>query len=134
MQTMKWFVRAAGIYNASAVVAFLTPGMLESLGVVVPASPFWVWLPGLLGLFAGIVLIVSSFDLERYGSLPYYNGIIRFVFVVATFSLRFDESAGAFVRLLAMGDIPLAIGCVFGLPRALGRTHLQLLTNARVVA
>jgi hypothetical protein len=31
--------------------------------------------------------------------------------------------------LLALGDLPLALLCIFGLPRALGRTHWQLLTN-----
>ena len=31
--------------------------------------------------------------------------------------------------VLAAGDVPLALGCIFGLPRTLGRTHRQLLTN-----
>jgi hypothetical protein len=126
---MTWFVRIAGIYNASAVVVLLTPGALELLGVRLPYSPFWVWLPALTGLFAGIVLLLSSMDLRRYGTLPYWNGIIRLVFVVAAFSLDFGSSAGTFAGLLALGDVPLALGALFGLPPALGRTHWQLLTN-----
>jgi hypothetical protein len=31
--------------------------------------------------------------------------------------------------VLAAGDVPLAFGCIFGLPHALGRSHRQLLTN-----
>jgi hypothetical protein len=126
---MTWFVRLAGFYNASAVIVFLTPGALSMLGVTIPASPFWIWLPALLGLFAGIVLLLSASDLTRYGSFPYWNGIIRAVFVVVTFMLDFGGSTGTFVRWLAIGDVPLALGCIVGIPRATGRTHWALLTN-----
>ena len=129
MRFMTIFVRAAGIYNASAVVAFLTPGVLPFFGVKLPYSPFWVWLPALMGLFAGIVIIFSSSDLTKYGTFPYYNGLVRLTFVVAAFALDFSGSAGRFIGLLALGDLPLAIGCIFGLPHVLKRTHLQLLTN-----
>jgi hypothetical protein len=126
---MSTFVRICGLYNASAVAAFLTPGVLPWLGVALPHSPFWVWLPALMGLFAGIVLLLSASDLRRFGSFPYYNGLVRMVFVVAAFTLDFGGSAGQFMTWLAIGDIPLALGCIIGLPRATGRTHLQLLTN-----
>jgi hypothetical protein len=129
IQFMKVFVRVAGIYNASAVLVFLTPGALPLLGVRLPHSPFWVWLPALMGLFAGIVLLLSSPDLVKYGAFPYWNGIIRLIFVVAAFSLDFGGSAGSFIGLLAVGDLPLALGCNFGLPRVLNRTHWDLLTN-----
>ena len=129
LRFMTRFVRVAGVYNASAVVVLLTPGALGLVGVVEPYSPFWVWLPALAGLFAGIVLLLSATDLERYGAFPYWNGIVRLMFVVATFSLSFGTSAGTFAVLLAVGDVPLALGAIYGLPRALDRTHWQLLTN-----
>ena len=129
MKFMKHFVRFCGIYNASAVVVFLTPGALPLFGVPLPYSAFWVWLPALFGLFAGIVLFLSSADLTKYGAFPYWNGIIRFVFVVVVFALDFRGTTGEFVGLLAMGDLFLALLCIFGLPWALGRSHLQLLTN-----
>ena len=130
LRFMTWFVRIAGLYNASAVVVLLTPGALELVGVRQPYSPFWVWLPALMGLFAGIVLLVSSTDLRTYGVFPYWNGIVRLVFVVATFSLNFGSDA-TFFGLLALGDLPLALGAILGLPHALGRRHWQLLTNRR---
>ena len=126
---MTTFVRMAGIYNASAVLVFLTPGVLPLLGVTLPHSPFWVWLPALMGLFAGLVLFLSSRDLVKFGAFPYWNGIIRLIFVAAASSLDFGGSAGTFIGLLALGDLPLAIGCLFGLPRALNRTHWDLITN-----
>jgi hypothetical protein len=129
MQFMKIFVRVAGLYNASTVLVFLTPGALPLLGVRLPHSPFWVWLPALMGLFAGIVLFLSSQDLVKYGAFPYWNGIVRLIFVAAAFTLNFGGSAGAFIGLLAIGDVPLALGCMFGLPRVLNRSHRELLTN-----
>lgn len=129
MKSMTWFVRIAGIYNASAVAAFLTPGVLPALGVRLPHSPFWVWLPALMGLFAGVVLFLSSADLRKYGAFPFWNGIIRTVFIIAAFSLDFGGSAGTFIRWLAIGDIPLAIGCLFFLPRVVERSPMQFLLN-----
>lgn len=127
LRLMTWFVRAAGIYNASAVVVLVTPGALDLVGVGEPYSAFWTWLPGLTGLFAGIVLLLSSMNLRLFAAFPYWNGIIRLVFVVATIaSFGGDE---AFFALLALGDVPLALGTIFGLPWALGRTHRELLTN-----
>ena len=127
LRAMTWFVRAAGVYNASAVVVLVTPGALDLVGVREPYSAFWTWLPGLTGLFAGIVLLLSSMNLRLFGAFPYWNGIVRLIFVVATIvSFGGDE---AFFALLAVGDVPLALGTIFGLPWALGRTHRELLTN-----
>jgi hypothetical protein len=127
LRLMTWFVRAAGIYNASAVVVLVTPSALDLVGVGEPYSAFWTWLPGLTGLFAGIVLLLSSMNLRLLAAFPYWNAIIRLVFVVATIaSFGGDE---AFFALLALGDVPLALGTIFGLPWALGRTHRELLTN-----
>ena len=129
MRFMAGLVRAAGIYNMSAIVVLVTPGALGLVDVEEPYSQFWVWLPGLMGLFAGIVLLLSAMDLEAYGSFPYWNGIIRLTFVVVTVALDFGGSLGTFALILAAGDVPLGLACVFGLPRVLGRTHPQLLTN-----
>jgi hypothetical protein len=127
LRFMTWFVRVAGIYNASAVVVLVTPGALDLVGVGEPYSAFWTWLPGLTGLFAGIVLLLSSMNLRLFAAFPYWNATIRLVFVVATIaSFGGDE---AFFALLALGDVPLALGTIFGLPWALGRTHRELLTN-----
>jgi hypothetical protein len=128
---MKWFVRVAGLYNASAVIVFLTPGALGLVGVTAPASELWTWLPGLMGLFAGIVLFLSSRDLVTYASFAYWNGIIRLVFAVAAFAFDFGASAGAFMGLLAWGDVPLAIITIVGVPRAAGRTHLDVLLDRK---
>jgi hypothetical protein len=131
---MIWFVRACALYNLCGAATFLVPGALPRLGVAVPASPFWLWLPALMACFAAVVLWLSSFDLPRYGSFPYWNGYVRLTFVVATFALGFGASAGGFITLLALGDLPLALGAILGLPRVLGRSHGALLLNRAVAA
>jgi hypothetical protein len=129
MRFMTWFVRIAGIYNASAIVIFLTPGAPDAVGLRLPDAQFWVWLPSLVGLFAGIVLVLSSVDLRRFGAFPYWNGIIRLIFVAAVFVLGLSEDTGAFVVVLALGDLPLALITIFGLPYVLRCRHGDLLRN-----
>jgi hypothetical protein len=129
MRFMTWFVRIAGVYNASAIVVFLTPGAPEAVGLRMPEAEFWVWLPALVGLFAGIVLVLSSVDLRRFGAFPYWNGTIRLIFVVAVFTLGLSEEAGVFVVVLALGDVPLALVTIFGLPYMLRCGHGDLLRN-----
>ncbi|WP_173073594.1 hypothetical protein [Phytohabitans rumicis] len=126
---MTWFVRVAGVYNASAIVVFLTPGAPEAVGLRMPDIEFWVWLPALVGLFAGVVLVLSAVDLRRFGAFPYWNGIVRLVFVVVVFTVDLPEQAGAFVTVLAIGDLPLALITIFGLPYVLGCGHGDLLRN-----
>jgi hypothetical protein len=126
---VKAFVRACAVYNASAVIVFLTPGLLPRLGVSVPASPLWLWLPSIFAVFAALVLAFSAADLKRLGTLPYWNALCRLAFVAVAFTLDFASSAGAFVAWLALGDLVLGLGVVLALPRATGRSHLSLLLN-----
>lgn len=126
-----WLVRFAAFYNFSGGLVFLTPGALEIFGVAPPHSLLWVWLPALMGSFAGITLMISSTDLETYGSLPFWNGIIRLVFAIATFALDFPGTAGQFFLYLAIGDLFLAAACIGGLPHVLKRSYLQMMLNQR---
>ncbi len=127
MKFMTIFVRVCAFYNFGGVLSFLVPGVLPLLGVRLPHSPFWVWLPALMGFFAGMVLLLSARDLTRYASFPYWNGIVRLIFITVTFLFNFGESAGGFITILALGDIPLAIVCIFGVPRVLNKSHVDLL-------
>jgi hypothetical protein len=94
LRLMARFVRVAGFYNATAIVVLVTPGALGLVDVQEPYSNFWLCLPGLTGLFAGIVLLLSAMDLETFASFPYWNGIIRLAFVIATVALGFGSSTG----------------------------------------
>lgn len=125
---MKTFVRLCALYNVSGAVVFLTPGLLEVLGVRPPGAALWLWLPSLFAVFAALTLLYSSADLRRHGSLPYWNACIRLTFVVLVFALDL-AAAGAFIRWLAAGDLVLALVVLVGLPRATGRGVGSLLAN-----
>jgi hypothetical protein len=77
----------------------------------------------------GLVLLFATGDLRRNGSLPSWNGWVRMIFVVCTFALSFGDSTGRFVSFLALGDLPFALGAIFGLPYVLQCSHVELLLN-----
>jgi len=129
LQFAKNLVRFAALYNASALIIFLTPGGLQFFGINEPYSPFWIWLPSLLALFASIVLFFSSKDLHRYGVFPYWNGIIRMLFAVVAFLLDFKSGVGLFIGVIAVGDLILGFLCVISIPKALNQNHRRILLN-----
>ncbi|WAS91671.1 hypothetical protein [Nannocystis punicea] len=129
---MKKLVRICALFNASMILAFLVPGVLPLLGIAAPPSPFWLWLPSLLALFSVLVLWLSAEDLRRYGTFPYWSGLSRLAFFALTFALDFPATAGQIVALIALVDLVLGLACVLGLPRATGRTPLQLLLHRGV--
>jgi hypothetical protein len=129
MNLMKWVVRFCALYNASAIIMFLVPGMLALVGVREPHSPFWLWLPATMAMFPTIVLWISATDLPRYATFPFYNGLIRLTFAVAGIALDFGATAGMFLGLLAWGDLVLAILEIVGIPMAVRRGPVALLLN-----
>jgi hypothetical protein len=125
----KYLVRFASLYNASALVVFLAPGGLALFGVKEPYSPFWVWLPSLLALFASITLFLSSRDLSKFGAFPYYNGLVRVTFASVAFLLDFGGSVGTFITVIAIGDLAIGLLCIILLPIALRKPHTHFLLN-----
>jgi hypothetical protein len=101
--------------------------LLTSLGAKVPSSTFWLVLPAMFALFAGLALLFAAADLRERASLAYWNGLVRASFVVAVFGFGLGSDVGTFVKWLALGDIPLALGAVLFLPRVVRRGHLELL-------
>lgn len=129
MKFARYLVLVAASYNASALVVFLVPGGLATFGVQEPYSPFWVWLPSLLALFASLVLFLSSRDLSRYGAFPYYNGLVRVTFGIVAFVMDFGGSVGTFITWIAIGDVIIGILCIVTIPLALRKRHMQVLLN-----
>jgi hypothetical protein len=126
---MTWVIRFCALYNAGAIVMFLVPGMLGLVGAREPYSPFWRWLPATMAMFPTIVLWISAQDLRRYGPFPFYNGLIRLTFAVAAIALDFGATAGAFLGLLAWGDLVLALIEIVGIPVVLKCSPVDLLLN-----
>lgn len=130
MNGMVLFVRACALYNFSGALSFVLPGVLTLLGAKLPSSTFWLVLPAMFAVFAGLALLFAARDLPERAPLAYWNGLVRLSFVVAVFAFGLGEDVGSFVKWLALGDIPLAIGAVFILPRVVRRGHLELLLGS----
>lgn len=125
----KTLVTFAASYNASALIVFLIPGALPLFGVKVPYSSLWLVLPSLLALFGSIVLFLSSRNLDKFGAFPYWNGLIRILFAVVAILMDYWGSVGWFIGLIAIGDLIVGVLCILVLPKALNKTHRQLITN-----
>ena len=128
---MKQFVFWTGVYNILLAVSSLIPAVAELLGLAAPDTRFYVWLPGILIIYLGIVLILASRNLHERASLVFWEGILRLVgFVVATRYGFFGEFG---VSLGMVGVIDLLVGLVYiiGLPIALKRSMIALLLDRK---
>lgn len=129
LKASKAIVRLASLYNASALVFFLIPGGLALFGVSEPYSSFWRVLPALLASYGAIVLWLSSYDVLKYGSFAFWNGIIRVVFAAVALTANYQATLGIFILLLASGDLLIGILCMFLIKVSTGKSIVELLTN-----
>lgn len=125
----KTIVRLASLYNGSALVFFLIPGGLALFGISEPYSSFWRVLPALLASYAAIVLWLSSYDVPKYASFPFWNGIIRVVFATVALTANYQATLGIFILLLAIGDLLIGILCMYFIKVSTGKSIIELLTN-----
>ena len=124
---MREFVFWTGVYDIVMGITLSCPWIVDSLGVKPPPSNFWLWLPAILVIYLGILLVLCSRNLAARGSLVYWEGILRIggFFVFGGFGFFGDLGIMAGV----IGIIDLAIGLVYliGLPKALKTTSSSLL-------
>jgi len=131
---MKKFVFWTGIYDLVVGIGFFFPWLAPLLGVQQPKSLFFSWSPALLTTFLGVMLILCSRDLPAPGTVVYWEGILRIVGFLLLGGFGFLTDLGVMIGV--MGIIDLAIGIVYlvGLPRALNKTHMDLLLDRGSVA
>lgn len=121
--------RFASLYNASALIIFLVPGALPLLGVQDPYSSFWKVLPALLASFGAVTLWISSSNITQFAVFPIWNGIIRIVFATVVISAGYHHTMGAFVLLLAIGDLLIGVLTVALVHRALNKSFSSMILN-----
>jgi len=129
MRSMQIWLRLCALYNLAGGAALVAPGVLDLFGVALPGSPFWLWLPALLGSFGAIALSIASTDLNIYAPLAYWNAVIRLVYASATFALGFADTMGPFAAYLGAGDAVLGLVVLLGLPLVTGRSPASFLMN-----
>ncbi|MFN3999420.1 hypothetical protein [Algoriphagus sp.] len=125
----KLIIRFASLYNASALAIFLVPGALTLFGVEEPYSSFWRVLPALLASFGAVTLWISSNNIVQFAAFPVWNGIIRIVFATIALAAGYHQIMGAFILLLAVGDLLIGILTITLVKRALNKSIIHLLAN-----
>jgi hypothetical protein len=123
---MKRFVFWTGIYDIVGGLYFLSPAIVELLGIRVPEARFWSWMVGVLIIYLGVVLVLSSFDLAARGALVYWEGVLR-MFGFLLFSIGFFTDVGKVLGWFAAGDLLIGIVYLVGLPQVLKASPIDLL-------
>jgi hypothetical protein len=126
---MRKFVFWTGVYNVILAVSSLIPAVAKILGLAVPESRFYLWLPGILIIYLGILLILASRNLHDRASLVYWEGILRLAgFVVAT-RYGFMGEFGASLGYVGVIDLIVGLVYIIGLPKYLNRRAIDILLD-----
>jgi hypothetical protein len=126
---MKKFVFWTGVYNIVFGFGFLLPPMIDILQVPAPNARVWVQLPAIIVIYLGILLLLCSKNLRPRASIVYWEGILRIIlfFLLAGYGLF--GGLGIAMVIVGIGDLVIGLVFVFGLPRSLGVTAGQLITD-----
>lgn len=128
---MKKFVFLSGLLNVILAVLFTMPGLIRLAGVEPPDHPFWLMFPAVFLFFLGIILMVSSRDLERRSTIVFWDGMSRVAAFFGCLWFGLYAGMGVPVVLAALGDLAVALVYFIGLPRVLDRSFLSILLDRR---
>jgi len=127
---MKTFIFATGVFNI--LFGILVQSGFGVATTLPEASPGMVThLFGAAAAFFGVILVLSSRDLERRGALVAWEGVLRLVgFIVMTYYALY---AGYGIRPLLLGatDGVIGLAYLYFLPRYLGVSLRELLIDKR---
>lgn len=128
-------VLVAGVWNLIIACAVLTAAHIvpdaarQASGVRSPGVFWMLILCGVLGI-TGVVLVLASRDLASRGSIVYYEGLARLVAAALLLTLGIRE-LGVLAAVIGIADLGFGLVQTLGTPRALGRTHAQMLMDDR---
>jgi hypothetical protein len=128
---MKQFVFWTGMYNILLAISSLIPAVAKGLGLAAPDSRFYVWLPGILIIYLGVMLILASRDLEARASLVFWEGILRVGGFVVALRYGFFGEFGASLGMVGVIDLIVGLVYIIGLPRVLNRSMVALLLDRK---
>lgn len=126
---MQKFVLATGVYNILLGLSFLIPGLPGFLSINVPVSNLWVYAIASFVICLGVLLILCSKDLQARASLVYWEGVFRILFFLLLAYFGFMGNVGVMVGVIGIIDLLIGLGYLFGLPKALHTSHMDLLLD-----
>ncbi|MCL4263386.1 MAG: hypothetical protein KJ069_09230 [Anaerolineae bacterium] len=116
---MQQFVFWTGVYNLIVGSVFLIPGSTNIVGIEAPEVMLWLWLPAILVIYLGILLIFCSRRLAERASLVFWEGIARIAVFIPLAWFGFFTDLGFMVGVIGVIDLLIGLGYILGLPRAL---------------
>lgn len=126
---MKKFVFLTGIFNVLFGVALQFPFGV-ALALPRDSSGMTTHLFGITASFLGILLVVSSRDLERFGVFVLLEGILRiFGFAILTYYALFD-GYGVTTLLLGCTDGAIGLAYLILIPKYLKTSFFKILLAA----
>lgn len=125
---MTAFIFWSGVYNAGLALLLSCPALYRAMGLTgLPAV--WGWLIAGFLAFTSAVLIMSARDLPQRATLVYWEALLRYVAAIVLIPAGLFGDIGVIAALLGLGDLAIGLVYMFGLPRELGRTHVDLLLD-----
>lgn len=116
---MQKFVFWTGVYNLIVGSVFLIPGSTNIFGIQAPEVALWLWLPAILVIYLGILLIFCSRRLPERASLVFWEGITRIAVFLPLAWFGFFTDLGFMVGIIGVIDLLIGLAYIIGLPRAL---------------
>ncbi len=128
---MKKFVFLSGLLNVLLGILFTMPSVIREAGVEPPDHPFWLLFPAVFLFSLGIILMVSSRDLENRSTIIFWDGMSRVAAFAGCGWFGLYAGMGLPLVLAALGDLAIALTYFIGLPRVLDRSFLSILLDRR---
>jgi hypothetical protein len=125
---MKKFIFWSGVYNAGLALVLTCPPFYRWLGLNVPA-PLWGWLVAGFLAFTSATLILASRDLRRRAAFVYWESLLRYIAALLLIPAGLFGDMGLIAVPLGLGDLAIGLVYMFGLPGALGMSHVDLLLD-----
>ncbi len=126
---MQRFVFWTGVYNIVLGAGILVPGFPDLLGIQTTDSIFWLWLPAILVIYLGLLLILCSRNLQARATLVYWEGILRVLVFLLLAYFGFLGDLGIMLGIIGIIDLLIGLGYLVGLPRALNTSPASLLMD-----
>jgi hypothetical protein len=120
----------SGIWNVGLGLILVTPPAREFLGLQIP-NPFWPSIVAAFLWYTAATLILSSRDIQVFGSVVYWEALLRFAAVGLLLVYGFKYVGALPTVLFAITDFAWGLIYIVGLRRLLGRSHASLLLNSR---
>lgn len=123
---MSAFVFWSGVYNAVLAAILTLPPLYRAMGLNL-CSPVWGWLIAGFLAYTCAVLVFASRNLKQRGALVYWESLLRYVAAIVLIPAGLFGDVGLAAALLGSGDLAIGLIYAFGLPKALGVSHRDLI-------